>query len=298
MPANLSLVIAMLLWGSSFIALKYTVQIYDPEFVIFFRMLLTLVCCLLLWRWTRIFNYQKGDWKFLLCMSLAEPCFYFLLEGHALKYTSAAQAGVLASCLPIFVAILAYFILKERISRYIVLGFGFCILGSISLSLVSPVNEHASNPLLGNMLEIGAMFCAAFYTVCLKKLSPRYSPISLIGLQGLSGTLFFAPFLFVNPFPETHHWSGIASIVYLSVVVTLGAYGLYNHAVQKVSVLKAAAFSNLIPVFSLFLSMLILDEYLQLHQWLAIAVIFVGVYISQRHKGDRQDVAQPMEKPG
>ncbi|WP_026339350.1 EamA family transporter [Psychromonas ossibalaenae] len=60
MPAGLCLFIAALLWGSSFAALKYAVNFYDPTFVIFLRMLPTFSICLCLWLWVKRFKYQQG----------------------------------------------------------------------------------------------------------------------------------------------------------------------------------------------------------------------------------------------
>jgi drug/metabolite transporter (DMT)-like permease len=284
MPASLCLLIATFLWGSSFVALKYTINSYDPIFVIFMRMLITLLISLCLWRWIKRFDYQRGDWKYLLSMSLAEPCLYFLFEGYALQYTSASQAGVLVSSLPLIVAFLAFYMLKERLSKAILVGFTLCIAGGLLLTYMSPSSNDASNPILGNSLEFLAMICAAYYSVSLKRLSLRYSPLSLIALQGFSGTLFFAPLLFFTGLPEVHNTDALLGIVYLGTFVTLGGYGFYNYALTKVSVLTAAAYSNLIPVFSLLLSAILLGEVLNSHQWLSILIIFIGVVISQLHK--------------
>ncbi|XQF93873.1 DMT family transporter [Pseudoalteromonas espejiana] len=286
MPASLCLIIATFLWGSSFIALKYAIAVYDPALVIFLRMLTTLVLSLCLWRYVIRFEYLKGDWKYLLGMSLAEPCLYFLFEGHAMEYTSASQAGVIVSCLPIIVALLAFFMLKEYISKAIVVGFTLCIGGSILLTLLSPNTDQAPNPLLGNFLELMAMVCAAFYTISIKHLANRYSPLTLIALQGISGSLFFAPFLFFIDLPSEnqHDLTALMSILYLGSCVTLGGYGMYNYAIGKVSVLTAAAYSNLIPIFTLILSAIILGEVLDVWQWVSIFVVFAGVMISQRHQ--------------
>lgn len=292
MPASLCLLIATFLWGSSFIALKYAINLYDPALVIFLRMLTTLVVCIILWKFVKRFTYQKGDWKYLLGMSLAEPCLYFLFEGYALEYTSAGQAGVIVSCLPLIIAVLAYFLLKERLSKTIIIGFTLCISGSIALTFVSPDTSSAPNPLLGNSLEFLAMICAAFYTISVKYLSSRYSPMSLIALQGVSGSLFFGPFLFFIPMPDSMSLTGIGSILYLGIFVTLGGYGLYNYAISKVSVLTAAAYSNLIPVFTLLLAGVLLNESLTLWQWLAIAVVFVGVVTSQRHRSEEESIEE------
>lgn len=291
MPASVCLLIATFLWGSSFIALKYAIDVYHPTVVIFFRMLTTLLICVALWRYVKRFQYQTGDLKYLVGMSLAEPCLYFLFEGYAMEYTSAGQAGVIVSCLPIIVAFLAYFMLKEHLSKAILSGFMLCIGGSVALTLVSPDSSQAPNPLLGNSLEFMAMVCAAFYAVSVKKLAHRYSPLSLIALQGFSGSLFFAPFLLFVELPSEYNHNAVMSILYLGTFVTLGAYGMYNYAISKVSVLTAAAFSNLIPIFTLFMSALILGERLNLAQWLCIGVVFIGVLVAQRHKAPGEDSA-------
>ncbi len=296
MPATLSLVLAMALWGSSFIAMKYAVNGIEPEAAMFLRMLVTVICCGLLWHWVRKFEYKAGDWKPLLIMSLAEPCLYFLFEAHAMKYTSASQAGVLTACLPLMVAVIAFIALKERASKYTFIGFTVCIVGSIGLTLASPIDSHAPNAILGNSLEALAMLCAAVYTISVKYLSTRYSPLSLIGIQSLAGTLFFALLLPLGPrepFAALNTEAAL-SIIYLGMFVTLGAYGLYNLALSQVSVLKVAAFTNLIPIFTLFLSAVILRERLELAQWAAVACVFLGVYISQKHGNKLDDEASPV----
>ncbi len=64
---------------------------------------------------------------------------------------------------------------------------------------------------------------------------------------------------------------------------------MYNYAISKVPVLTAAAFSNLIPVFTLILSASIFGEFLSFEQWLSVIVIFFGVMISQKHKAVDND---------
>ena len=283
MPAGFFFIIATFLWGSSFVALKAAIDVYPPTFVIFFRMLLTLIVCLFLWPWVKRFKYQKGDWKWLLVMSLAEPCLYFLFEGYALQYTSASQAGIIVSCLPLLVAFFAFFLIQEKLSKNIIIGFSLCITGSILLSLVSPQTEQAPHALLGNTLELIAMLCAAFYVVSTKHLLQRYSALTLIALQGLSGTIFFAPFLFFIEWPPQHDLGALMNIVYLGSAVTLGAYATYNYALARSSVLTAAAYSNLVPIFALLLSTLLLNEVLTSWQWVSIFIVFVGIMVSKGH---------------
>lgn len=70
-------------------------------------------------------------------------------------------------------------------------------------------------------------------------------------------------------------------IVYLGVVVTLAGYGLYNYALTKIEASKAAIFVYLLPVFTLILANLILNEKLSMFEFIACFIILFGVFISE-----------------
>ncbi|MGL6051774.1 MAG: EamA family transporter, partial [Aeromonas salmonicida] len=98
-----TLTLAMLLWSSSFIALKHVLGIWGFGQVLFMRMSVAALCWLLCYRYLGNFTYQKGDWRWLALMGGLEPCLYFLLEVNALRYTSAGQAGMVCALLPLIV---------------------------------------------------------------------------------------------------------------------------------------------------------------------------------------------------
>lgn len=286
-----SLICAMLLWSSSFVALKIAFQGYHPMQVIFGRMLVASLCFLIFIPSFRRIQWRRQDIKYLLIMAICEPCLYFIFEAKALENTSASQAGMITAMLPLLVAILAWTFLKEKVSRQTLFGFSLAIAGACWLSLSSETSEMAPNPLLGNFCEFLAMVCAAGYTVSLKHLTSNYPPLFLTAFQAFLGSLFFLPFLL---FPEVgipNHWTPVPamSIIYLGTFITLGAYGLYNFGVSKIPANQAAAFVNLIPVFSVLLGMMILGDRLTTGQWLASGLVFIGVYVSHG-KGEKKAV--------
>lgn len=280
--SHLALLLAMLLWGSSFIALKLAVNDLSPMIVIFMRMAIGAVAFLTVWPWLRHgFVYQAGDWKYLLGMALFEPCLYFIFEAQALRYTSAGQAGMITAMLPLMVAIAAFFILKERSGWRQWLGFGIAVIGVIWMTLTGEDSEQAPNALLGNFLEFLAMVSAVGYTLLVKHLTRRYSAFLLTALQSFVGTLFFFPLALASPWPEQISLSTFGLLIYLGLIITLGAYGLYNYSLTHLKATVAAGYTNLLPVFTLLFSMLLLGERLVLSQWLAIGLVFVGVILSQ-----------------
>ena len=287
------LTLAMVLWASSFIALKLAFRSFDPMVVIFGRMVVATFCFLFFISRFGNINYHRGDWKPILFMTLCEPCLYFLFEAQALTNTSAAQAGMICALLPLMVAVGARIFLKEAISARTWTGFMLAISGAIWLSVSGTATVEAPNPPLGNLLEFMAMVCATGYIITLKRLTARYSPLLLTALQALVGTAFFLPMLFLpgTELPTRFDGNGVLAIFYLGAFVTMGAYGLYNFGISRVPASQASAFVNLIPVFTIILGKVILNEQFTLTQYPAAGLIFIGIFLSQEI-GRRSPAAQ------
>ena len=280
--AVVCLVVAMALWGSSFIALKVAFAELPALWVIFARMAIASIAFLATWRWHGRLDYRAGDWKYLLALAVCEPCLYFVFEAYALQNTSAAQAGMITALLPLLVAVGAFALLNERITRTTLCGFVVALCGVAWLTIGAQADEHAPAPLLGNILEVLAMLTAMGYTLILKYLSARYSAFVLTAMQAFVGTLFFLPLAAQSaPLPATISAGGLAAVAYLGLVVTVGAYGLYNFAVGRLPASQASAFINLIPLFTLLFAALVLGETLGGQQLAGAALVFVGVALSQ-----------------
>jgi uncharacterized membrane protein len=191
----------MLIWASSFVALKLAFRGYDPMVVIFGRMLVASICFApFVPRFRSAAPLLRKDLRPLLFMALCEPCLYFIFEARALELTSASQAGMISAILPLTVAIGARVVLGEVLSVQTMIGFGVAIAGACWLSMAGQPSVEAPNPVLGNFLEFMAMVCATGYIISLKRLSARYSPFFLTAVQAFVGGVFFFPFLF---FPAT-----------------------------------------------------------------------------------------------
>ncbi len=275
----------MILWASSFVALKLAFRGYDPMVVIFGRMLVASICFLPLvprFRAGNVFRWR--DLKVLLFMAFCEPCLYFIFEARALELTTASQAGMITALLPLMVAVCARFVLKEALTPGMLAGFALAIAGAGWLSVAGEATTDAPQPLLGNFLEFLAMVCATGYIISLKRLTSRYSPFFLTAIQAFVGAVFFLPALWLpsTTWPTHLAWEPTLAIVYLGAVITLGAYGLYNYGVSRIPASQASIFVNLIPVFTVILGWLILGERFNRSQYIASALVFIGIYVSQR----------------
>ncbi|MBF0412578.1 MAG: DMT family transporter [Desulfamplus sp.] len=296
----ISLLFATLIWSSSFVALKIAFQGYHPMVVIFGRMAVGSISFLIL---AIIFKdilksralKQKSlfaDIKLILMMVICEPCLYFIFEAKALELTTASQVGMITAIMPLLVSVVAFFVLKEDLTEKILVGLTISVFGACWLSFSGEVEANAPNPPLGNLCEFIAMVCASGYTICLKKLTQRgYSPFFLTALQAFGGAIFYFPMLFLpsTNLPVSFPLLPTLSVVYLGAAVTLGAYALFNFGVSRIAAGQASAFINLIPIFSLILGIVVLNERLNVQQYAACAVIFAGIFLSQ-HKTKRSEV--------
>lgn len=283
-----AVILAILVWSSSFIALKIALAAYSPLTVMAGRMLAASLVCLPLLPPVLRFARRSPLRRILLLSVLCEPCLYFLFETFALRATSSAQAGMIISLLPLPVAAGAWLLLGERLPLRGWLGFALAIVGVVWLTLGAEASENAPHPLLGNLLEGVAVLCAAGYTLCAKRLMSVLPPAAMTAAMSFAGALFFVP-LALLPLPiaptslavDLPVWAPVAAILYLGTVVTFAGYGLYNYGVSRMDAGRAAAYMNLTPVATLLMSVAWLGDVLAPIQYVASGVVLLGVLLTQ-----------------
>lgn len=284
---------AVLFWGTSFVAMKTALDSFQPMTVVWLRMVVAAVAFAPFWRRLPKPDYRRGDWKVLALASLCIPCLYYLGEGFAVRFTTSSQAGVISAIVPLLVAGGAWLLLKEHLTWRGAVAIALSLAGVAMLSLGGVAQESASNPVLGNILELGAMFAAAGSMLSIKHLSSRYDPWLLTGMQAVVGALFFAPLALSGPIA----WSAVTPVAwgcvaYLGIAVSLGSFGLYNSALRMMPASRAALSVNLVPAVALISGWLIRGESLSLVQLLACAVIIGAVVFAETGPA-----AVPVEEP-
>ena len=304
---HLALLTAMAFWGSTFVVLRIALSTLSPLQTMAGRMLVA--CVVFLPLCPRLWPELKahGHWGALVLMALCEPCLFFLFETHALRLTTASQAGMITSLLPLLVAATAFATLRERAGLSMWLGFLLAVCGVTWLTLAAVPDDKATNPLLGNIFEAIAMCCAAGYTVLARHLSTQYSALCITAVQSFVGMLFFCLLALTVPEPKTYvslgrtfpDWAPWACLLYLGGIVTFAGYGLYNFGVKRLSAGRAAAYTNLIPVFALLFGLALLDEKLLQTQYGGAILIVLGVLLSQWkfRSADEKSQQQPAKPP-
>lgn len=282
---------AVVLWGSSFVAAKEALEAFSPLALVFVRMALASAVFACLWPRLEKSRPRPGDWKWLALLCLFQPCLYFILEANALTLTTASQAGVVSSLVPLLVTAGARVFFAETLTPATGAGLILCILGVGWLSAAAGSEAQAPDPLAGNLLELAAMSCAAGYMLVVKHLCGRYGAWRLTALQCFAGAVFFLPAALAAPGAM---WAGVhgpawASAAFLGLGVTIGAFGLYNMAMARMPAARAAMAINLVPPAALAAGVVFRGDTLTPGQMLACAVIAAGVALG--HAGNRRAAA-------
>lgn len=285
----LAVVGAVFLWGGSFSAMRVCVQALSPWPVMWARMAVAFACVIPFARRWRPRDFRKGDWKALLAMAAFMPCLYFWLESNALVHTTSSAAGIISALVPLMVALGAWVFLSEALTGRLVCGLLLSISGVAALTLFAEASGAGSDPLLGNILELGAMASAAGYMLLVKRLSDRYNPWTLTALQVSVGLVFFSPGIpgLLSAPAGIFSAKIILSLVFLGGGVTLLAFGLYNWGQSRIPASRASAFINLVPVVAVILGWTLLDESLNGRQLAAAAAAVAGVWLSQGKKSSQ-----------
>lgn len=210
----------------------------------------------------RMPRIAKEDRMLVLFLSfLAIPVnqFAFLYGMH---FTIPSNAALLYATTPIVVLLLSWMFLHEPLTRRKVVGV---ILGFVGVMIVIFERGVAmsSTYIVGNLLIGAAVVAWGVYSVFGKRLIARYGTIHASAVTILGGTVLFIPFGIVPlaryPFAslDAGAWG---EILYLGVITSVVSYFLWYYALSRTEAGKAALFSNLQPVITTLLMVVLLGQ--------------------------------------
>ena len=192
----LSLVLAMLFWGLTFVFYKFAYESFRPVTVIFFRLIISVFFLYISARLLKkLQNVNRKDLLYLLLLSFFEPFLYFLGEGYGLTYISSTLASVIVATIPLFVPIAAYIFYRERLNFMNKAGLFISFAGVVAVVFASDVDLSAT--LKGVLLMFLAVGSAIGYTIILKKMSLKYNGFTITIWQNLFGIFLFTPLFFL-----------------------------------------------------------------------------------------------------
>ena len=299
----------MLIWAGSGIAVKEALVVFTPLTLIVLRFTLAVILMLaigLIFRQNNILGLQRMDRKDLplfLLGGLFQPFLYFIFETYTYQsFASPTIAEAMLSTQPVLAPIFAFVLLRERVTRNNIIGILLSTIGMLMLLLMGNGDIGNGALAIGNgkgvILAILTVSMSVSYSVILRRIPSRYSPLSIVFyVQSISLVLFYIVWIVMGeagallhhttPFHTTLHntpqlLQSCFAVGYLAVLSSVAAFVLFCYTVRQIGVTRANIFNNVRPVFTAILMWIMFGEILPVWKLVGIAVIIIGLFISEK----------------
>ncbi len=294
----IAIILAMLCWAGSGIAVKAALVSFSPLTMIVLRftvavllMLAIGLCC----RGNAVLALQRVEKKDipLFCLGgLFQPFLYYILETYSYKlFASPTIAEALLSTSPLIAPLFAWLILRERVTVYNIVGIIVSTAGVLLLILAGAGNFELGNP-WGIPLAFVTVSTAVAYTIVLRRIPTHYSSLTIVFYVQAFSLLLFYPLWGIVDGPKLVEMiegvdistlaSSMWAVGYLAVLSSVAAFILFCYTVREIGVTRANAFNNARPVFTALIMWMGFGEQLPVWKWVGILIIILGLFICQK----------------
>ncbi len=282
--AHLAVLATNLLFGVNYATVKYI----TPAFILPFGLNMARVLTALILFWilyllkpTSFSIRIKDIPRFIICAA-SGVTINQLLFIKGLSLTTSIHASLLSLGTPIFITIIAAWLLREMLTPVKMIGLTLGIGGATMLILLKDSTHSGTDVVTGDILILLNAISYAFYMVLVRPLMQVYSPVHVIRWVFTFGTIMIAPFAWPQ-FASTD-WSAFQSTHWMALAfVCIGAtFFSYLFNIYGISVIGASATGSYIytqPVFAAITSMIFLGENIDAYKIIAALLIFTGVYL-------------------
>ena len=299
--AVIALVVSMLIWSVSGIAIKHALVVLPPLTMIVMRFVPSVLLMLLVGvvrRKHSLFCLQKMDMKDLplfLIAGFCQPFLYYLLETFTYDaLNSPTIAETLLSTSPLLSPLFAAIMLHERVTKFNILGILVSTAGVFVLTLAGSSSYSIGN-YWGILLAFAAVSAAVIDSVMMRKTPVKYSALSFVFYTQLISLMFFIPLWFVKEGPQEIYnlqltidksqlYIALGCVGYLTVFASVTAFILFCYALRKIGVTQANAFNNIRPAFTALWMFLFFGEQLPAAKWIGMILIIFGLFVCQKQE--------------
>ena len=287
--AHIAVLIANLIFGAGYAVIKTITPAYlAPYSLNVVRVVVSLILfwSLLLFKPSKASIDKKDIPLFILC-GITGVAINQIMFVKGLSLTSAIHSSLLSLATPIFITIIALWLIKEKISINKFMGLALGIGGATLLVLVKDMQSSNSSSLLGDMFVLINAVSYAFYMVIVRPLMEKYNALHVLRWVFTFGAIFILP-IALPDFIATD-WSvfGTAQWVALAFVVlfvTFISYLFTVYGLQALGPSVTGAYIYTQPVFATIIAMVFAGEHFTMIKALAAVLIFSGVYLVNRKK--------------
>lgn len=293
--------VAVTFWGASFVATKIALRQLTPATIVFVRTGIGVVVLLVVALSSGSFKVRiKTSWLHLLILGFLGVAFHLWLQAQGLRSTSATSTGWIIATIPIFIALLGWRFLGERMPFVRVLGIGF---GALGVTIVISDGQFMSY-LQGMAREPGDAYILlsavnwAIFTVVSKRWlfdqsrstgtsaasqpSPFAGMIKQMSMLMIMGWLIMLPWVIADGgMSQVARLSSasLLALLFLGVACSGLAYIFWYAALTRIDATETGALLYFEPLVTQAVAWPLLGEPLTLAILIGGGAIFIGVWM-------------------
>lgn len=278
----LLIILAVIFWGSSFIATKVALKELSPETIISLRLIIAsvfLFITAIVYKKDFSINLKSHGIIFILALIAV---FHLMIQVVGLNYTTASNTGWIIGTAPIFMAILAAIFFKEKIGLLKISGIIIAMIGLLLLIGKGNITNVDLIKNKGDLLVLASAFTWGVYSMVNKKISLSYPPLMTILYLFMMMAVIIIPFnLNEASVNSVVHLSlnGWVSILFLGLFCSGIAYVIWAYSLRDLESAKVGAFLYFEPIVTVFAAWVLLSESITFLMILSGGIITLGVVL-------------------
>ena len=288
--APLLLSLATLGWAGNTIAGRLAVGEVSPLVIVFMRWTIVFAILLITKRkeLPAALPKLKGKWPWVFMMGALGLSFFNTLFYIAAQSTTAINLGLIQCAMPMFILIGVTLILKTKLT------FGQIIGTSLTMAGVLLIISKGDFSLLvglqinkGDWIMLGACIFYAGYTIGLQN-RPDIDNMTMMTVFAGAAWVLSIPILLIEVTQGTAQWPATQLawliVLFISLIPSFMSQVFYMRGVDLIGPDRAGVYSNLVPIYSAALGVLILNEAFSLYHFLSITIVITGLTVISRSK--------------
>ncbi|HBZ55169.1 MAG TPA: EamA family transporter [Syntrophobacteraceae bacterium] len=287
------LVATAVIWGGTFVAGRVLAQQMGPYSAAFLRFLVASACLglFVLKSQGRLPRLKRRQILPALLLGLTGVFSYNVCFFSGLKTVTAGRASLIIATNPVFIALLASLLFREKLNCLRLVGI------ALSMTGAATVIGHGQPHLViqgafgrGELLILGSVASWVAYSLIGKVAMRDMSPLAAVTYSCVIGALaLLPPAVMGGLWNDLRHSSLEAwlSILFLGLMGSALGFIWYYEGIKIIGPARAGVFINIVPLSSVLLAFLILHEPVDSSLLAGAALIITGVYLTNRTPGIR-----------
>ena len=275
-----ALCLIYLIWGMNWVVMKTANTFFPPITFVAYRFLFGALVLLSVWFWLHLPLPKKKYWPWIFLTGILQMGLNNIVAQTSMLTLGAGMVSVLNYSMPVFAAVMAHFLLGERLTWRKGAGIVLAIAGMAVL-----MDVHAGGDVTAICIGLLSAVFWGLASIFVKLKLSDVNPISLTTWQMVCASLSLLVYTAIVPQGEVvWNTESVLCLIYNGVLASALAFFLWSWILQHIEVSKASVAVLAVPVVGVVGGILCLGEPMTLHIFFGMIMIMAGIYIVVTHK--------------